>query len=233
MKRIDPQQGEDPLAILKRCDGYYDRPPGGPLVGYAGRDDQGRQYVGMVYANFAKSERHGDVLNHIANTMIESFPSIEPVGAGFCGAPEGGKALAVALATRLGKDYIFPEKQVTALKTETSREKSILVWGRHEPEPGEEWWIVEDVCNNFSTTIELIKLIESRGARVVGVLCFLNRSLTVDKEYSPEPGRVIPIKALVRKPIAEYKQDDPEVADDIKKGNVVLKPKNEWGRLPK
>jgi len=233
MTKINPQPGEDPLAILKRCDGYYERPPGGPLVGYAGRDDQGRQYVGTVYANFAKAERHGDVLDHVADALIKKFGGITLRGDGFCGAPEGGKALAVALATRLGKDYIFPEKQITELKTATSREKSTFVWSRHEPEPGESWWIVEDVCNNFSTTADLVKLIEERGAQVVGIICFLNRSLTINEEYSPEAGRALPVRALVRKVIAEYRQDDPVVAADIAAGNVVWKPKNEWARLPK
>ena len=225
--------GEDPLNILKRCNGYYERPAGGPLVGYAGRDAQGKQYVGTTYANFAKGERHGNVLNHVAAGLIKKFPDIAPSMAGFCGAPEGGKALAVTLATQLMRDYLFPEKQITALKTETSREKSILVWGRHEPEPDEEWWIVEDVCNNFSTTADLIKLIEDSGAKVIGIICFLNRSLTIGDKYACADGRVLPVKALVRKPIAEYGQDDPAVIEDIKNGNVVWKPKNEWARLPK
>ncbi len=228
MKNIIPIPGESPLDTLKRCDGYYERPPGGPLVGYAGRDKEGRQYVGMIYANFAKGERHGKVLLRVASELVGKYPDISACGDGFCGAPEGGKALAAVLAASLGKGYIFPEKQVTALKTETSREKSVLVWGRHEPEPGESWWIVEDVCNNFSTTDELIKLIKSRGAKVVGVICFLNRSLTVEEEYIVSAERGLPVRALVRKKIAEFRQDDPAVAGDITAKNVVWKPKNEW-----
>ena len=128
----------DPLELLKQCNGYYERQPGGPLVGYAGRDAQNRQYVGEVYANFAKAERYGAVLKRVAAALLEKFPEIGSSGAGFCAAPEGGKALAVTLASLTGKEYIFPEKQVTAIKTETSREKSVLAWGRHEPERGEE-----------------------------------------------------------------------------------------------
>ena len=231
MKHIIPIPGEDPLETLKSCDGYYERPPGGPLVGYAGRDKEGRQYVGMVYANFAKGERHGKVLLRVASELVGKYPNISAQGDGFCGAPEGGKALAAVLAASLGKGYIFPEKQVTVLKTDSSREKSVLVWGRHEPEPGENWWIVEDVCNNFSTTAELIKLIESRGAKVVGIICFLNRSIHVETDYPVKPGCLVPVNALVRKKIAEYRQDDPAVAGDIAAKNIVWKPKNEWSRL--
>lgn len=54
---------KNPLAVLKALDGYYECPKDtagkrlGPLVGYAGRDNLGRQYVGDIYANFAVAER--------------------------------------------------------------------------------------------------------------------------------------------------------------------------------
>ncbi|MCX6715902.1 MAG: hypothetical protein NT077_02685 [Candidatus Taylorbacteria bacterium] len=231
MNSINIIQGENPLDLLKRCSGYYERPPAGPLVGYAGRDEAGKQYVGMVYVNFAMAERHGIVLKHIALETFIKFPEIARNGDGFCAAPEGGKALAVALATHLGKDYIFPEKEIIALKTEHSREKSRLIWGRHEPKPREKWWIVEDVCNNFSTTTEMIGLTENCGATVVGIICFLNRSFSHVINYTAPNGVRLPIHALVSRTIAEYSQDDPVVATDIAAGNIVWKPKNEWARL--
>jgi len=232
MKDITPLPKEDPLDTLKRCDGYYHRPPGGPLVAYAGSDNQGRKYVGEIYINFAKAETHGNVLREFARALLEKFPQIQDSDAGFCGAPEGGKALAVSLAIQLGRRYLFPEKKVTAIETETSREKSILVWKRHQPQKGQRLWLVEDVCNNFSTTADMIKLIEETGAEVVGIICFCNRSLTVDEEYSPSEGRTLPVLALVRKPIMEYRQDDPFVAVDVKANNVVWRVKDEWHLLP-
>ena len=228
----------DPLEILRELDGYYECPKGpggerlGPLVGYAGRydgpDGQKLQFVGDVYANFAKAERRGEVLGHFAR-ILWGHPRLP--GNNFCGAPEGGKALAVALATISGGQYIFPEKKITTLVTETSREVSKLVFGRHEPAPGEKWWLVEDVCNNFSTTKALVALVESFGAEVVGVVCFLNRSLSVDDEFEIAPGRKIPVVAIVRKPIDEWRQDDSAVADDVARGNVAWKPKADWERL--
>ena len=233
---IRPLQNEDPLKLLHRCGGYYECPKDskgmrlGPLVGYAGRDGQGRQKVGEVYANFAKAERHGTVLSQVALGLKDKLPEY---GAGFCGAPEGGKALAVTLASLTFRQYIFPEKEILELKTDTSREKSRLVFARHEPFSGEKWWITEDVCNNFSTTREMVDLIESKGATVLRVVCFLNRSLTVDTTYSAREGLELPVIALVRKPIDEWEQDDPAVIQDVQEKNVVWKPKNEWDRLMK
>jgi orotate phosphoribosyltransferase len=243
METIFPVPNEDPLTQLARCGGYYDCPKDdngkrlGPLVGYAGRDEEGKQFVGYVYADFSKAERHMPVLWKYADSLRTKLVANEwdmdfsKFATGFCGAPEGGKALAATLAGLCGKQYIFPEKKVTAVETPNSREESTLVFGRHEPEPGEVWWITEDVCNNFSTTAAGVELIESRGASVGGIICLLNRSLDVDTMYSPREGHVLPVVSLVRMPIAQYRQDDPFVAEDIAKGNVVWKPKNEWHRL--
>lgn len=236
MKAINPLTNEDPLELLRRCGGYYQCPKDpsgkrlGPLVGYAGRDIQKRQYVGDVYVNFAKAERHGSVLTHVA---VELKAKLALSGTGFCGAPEGGKALANMLASLTNRQYIFPEKKVTVLGTPTAREESILVFDRHEPEAGEEWWITEDVCNNFSTTDKMAELIQTFGASVMGVVCFLNRSLEVDSEYRLKSGLVLPVISLVRKRIEQYKQDDPAVVEDIQANNVTWKPKNkdQWSKL--
>jgi orotate phosphoribosyltransferase len=233
------------LDILRLLGGYYCCPKDengkrlGPLVPYAGRDEQGRQYVGDEYANFAKAERRIPVLRSFAEPLSVQIRKVlnrvvggyEYLGGGYCGAPLGGNALAEMLADIHKRGYIFPEKKVVALPTETSREKAELVWGRHEPEEHEGWVIVEDVCNNFSTTLEMVNLIESRGAQVLAIACFLNRSTKVDTVYSPRPGLELPVIALVRRRMNEWQQDHPYVADDVKSGNVVWKPKNEWSKL--
>jgi adenine/guanine phosphoribosyltransferase-like PRPP-binding protein len=237
--RTDRIQGG--LDMLQRCGGYYSCPKDaqgkrrGPLVGYHGRDEQGRQYVGDIYANFAKAERHAPILHYMADRLFnEAYNAgLESVrgATGFCGAPEGGKALACALAQFAESQYIYPEKKITSLATDSSRELSKLVFDRHEPEAGEEWWIVEDVCNNFSTTTTLVELLESFGAKVAGVLCFLNRSLEIEDEFMVREGLILPVFSRVRQPIAQYRQDDPEVAEDVANGNVIWKPKNDWHHL--
>lgn len=252
MKTIDlmpPGQGENPLQLLQRCGGYYKCPTGsdgrprGPIVGYAGtyntKAGGEKPYVGFEYANFAMAERHGPVLKHFASKLrtklvgtTDDLMNRHEYSTGFCGAPEGGKALATVLAHLSGKQYIYPEKKVTALKTETSREKSELIFDRHVPHRGDQWWIVEDVCNNFSTTEKLIRLIESFGAEVAGILCFLNRSLTVGELFTiGGREKAFPVVAVVRQQIPEYEQEDPIVAPFVLANNVVWKPKNEWPKL--
>lgn len=236
--------GDDHLETLRLCDGYYacpKTPDGkrlGPLVGYAGKyeapDGQQLQWVGDIYANFAKAEPRTNALNHFARCLSARIFARITLSDDliFCGAPIGGYSLAGALGSWLDLDVIKAEKKVTALATSSSREKSKLVFARHSVEPGANYVIVEDVCNNFSTTEELIKLICSAGGKVLAITCFLNRSLTVDREYhSAAMPCDIQVISLVRLPIPEYKQDDPAVAEDIAKGNVVWKPKDEWHRL--
>ncbi|MFA6095394.1 MAG: hypothetical protein WC767_00950 [Candidatus Paceibacterota bacterium] len=241
-----PESGRDslmsPLDLLKKRGGFYQCPKGpdgrrlGPLVGYAGRyGKENRQYVGDIYVNFAMAERHSDLIGHFTSRLYVKLSSFRTKliadDTGFIGAPLGGLALAAILAQEGEGQYIFPEKKVTAVATPSSREESKLVFDRHQPGPGERWWIVEDVCNNFSTTAHLVSLVEKTGAEVAGVACFLNRSTKVDASFEARPGLVLPVVSLVRHPFEQYEQEDPFVADDILAGNAVLKPKNDWARL--
>jgi len=234
--------GTDPLDLMRRAGAFYECPRGadgrrrGPLVGYAGRDRDGRQFVGDVYVNFARAESRPALLQVFSRRMSEILRARGLDGAvsacaGFIGAPEGGKAFAYQLALDAGKSYIYPEKRITATASATSREVSDMVFGRHEPEPGRSWFIVEDVCNNFSTASKLMALIEDHGASVAGILCFLNRSTAVDDRYEPRPGVVLPVVAVVRKPFGQYAQDDVAVAGDVARLGVVWSPKKDWPRL--
>ena len=229
---------EDPLGIVMRCDGFYECPRNnagkrsGPLVGYAGKSKKnGRQLVGDVYVNFAKVEEHPHIVRSFSDRlrlkMGDRFDDIDV----FCGLPIGGLALGYQMALETGKGYIFPEKVVTQAKTETAREESELVFSRHAPRPKQKVVIVEDVANNFSTTEKSLLLIEEHGAIPVGMVCFLNRSPFVEDVYHRPSGGELPVIALVRKAIPEYDDDDPEVAEDIARGNIVRKPKNDWEPL--
>ncbi len=237
-----PLNFKDPLVVLTQCGGYYECPLDsdglrtGPLVGYAGKykapDGTMKQYVGDVYASFPSLEIWPHLLDHIAvclGALLNESNLLDKTNT-FCGAPLGGYSLSDALARASNRLSKKAEKKVLALSTENEREKSGLVFGRHSINPCEGVIIVEDVCNNFSTTDKLIALIESCGGKVIGIACFLNRSLTVDTHFQYGK-RKIPVISLVRKAISQYRQDDPEVADDIKKGNVVWKPKDHWGEL--
>ena len=230
---------KDLLGALRILGGYYECPKDaqgkrlGPLVGYAGRDAQGRQKVGDVYANMAMLEEWPRLIGlPIAEDgTLEDLQLHKPTVV--CAAPLGGMTIAPCLAGILGLRYIFAEKKVTSLATDHSREKSKLVFARHEPERGDRVVIVEDVCNNFSTTNELVELIQQYGAEAVKIFCLLDRSpgSLNPSFFRTNAGRIILVKAVVRKPIPEYEQDDSAVAADITAGNVVWKAKDEWPRL--
>ena len=235
-----PDTAADPLDLMREAGAFYEAPRdadgrrAGPLVGYAGKDAEGRQFVGDIYVNFARAERRPALLQVFARRLLALARARGldlDAAAGFIGAPEGGKAFAYQLGLEAGKGYIYPEKTVTAAASATAREASEMVFSRHEPEPGESWFIVEDVCNNFSTTAKLVALIEGHGATVAGILCFLNRSETVGESYAPRPGLVLPVVALVRKPFGQFAQGDATVAEDVARLNVVWSPKKDWPRL--
>jgi len=229
---------DDPLETLRLCGGYYTCPKDedgkrlGPLVGYAGKykseDGSEYQWVGDIYANFAKAEVYPHVLRDYAEKLSHACSYADV----FCGAPIGGYSFADMLGFVCDRRVVKAEKKVTALATADQREQSEVIFSRHELRSGDCVAIVEDVCNNFSTTDKLISLILQSGGSVVGIVCLLNRSLEVKDEYQSKLIAVsIPVVSLVRMPIPECRQDDLEVAGDIASGNIVWKPKDEWPRL--
>ena len=241
MELIVPRDGESNIDLVTRCGGWYECPKDGngkrlgPLVGYAARYDGDHQWVGDVYVNFAKVERHLSVLDHFAarlGLMMCTHGGLNHRATVFCGLPMGGLALAQALARVMSHEYIFLEKEVVTLKTNITREKARLIIGRHEVEAGSRIILVEDVANNWSTTADAVNCITEAGGRVVAIACFLNRSLDVEDVFQSSVGP-LPVVALVRHKIMEYKQDDPAVAQDVADGNVVWKPKSRegWARL--
>ncbi len=225
----------DPLEIMKKLHGYYERPVHqagerqGPLVGYAGTYEPGKQYVGHVYVNFAMADQWHTILETFARRLLPKMGSLAK-DCVFCGAPMGGLKFSQALGSLLGKRSIFAEKKVTKVATPDSREESTLILNRYDVCQDDSVIIVEDVCNNFSTTGKLIDIIQSAGSKVRGVACFLNRSPHVDEEFVWKES-IYPVFAVVRKPIPEYKQDNPAVASDVSRGNVIWKPKDEWDKL--
>ena len=224
---------DNPLKLLQALGGYYECPRDesgqrlGPLVGYAGKDETGKQFVGDIYANFAVMEQYPYMFQRYAFEFFhEKFGEYEIAPDVFCGAPMGGLALAEALAIASGNRYAYPEKEYLSLATENTRAKTKMVFDRHRIHPGEKVAIVEDVTNNFTTTDDLIKLIEGNGARVVAIVCMLNRSLINDSIFNG-----IPIISRIRRKIDQYSQSDPGIAEEIARVGIVPKPKDEWHRI--
>ncbi len=228
------------LLDLNKLGGYYQCPESedgkllGPLVGYAGRytDNDGtqKQYVGKVYFNFAQGEQDHSFRVNCADLLVESVQKTFYEDNIDCvvGLPMGGIMLSVELGRILCCDTIFAEKQVLSLATDTEREKSRLMIQRHNLETESRILLVEDVVNNFSTTKEIIQLLESIGCVVGGIACAINRS---PDDHVHLLNRVWPVASVVHQPTQQFRQDDPAVAEYIQAGQVVWKPKNEWARL--
>ena len=228
------------LERLKELDGYYechrdaDGMRVGRLVVYAGtyKADDGTEhsYVGDVYANFARLERKPDEFWYSAKQLAYKLPSTNSVV--MCGMPMGGLMLATALAHITGSSYMCLEKKVVELATPFRREKAKLVFGRYEALPGMSAILGEDVCNNFSTTGEAIDVFTVAGMKVLAIACLLNRS-EHHQTHFPYKGVDYPVISLVAQPFPEYRQDDPRVAEDIKRVGVCIKPKDsqEWAKL--
>jgi len=226
------------LSDLQKLGGYYECPESsegkllGPLVGYAGRyhDAEGssRQFVGKVYYNFAKGEQNAKFRQTCAyqlkQALMDHVLHLDCV----IGLPMGGIMLAVELGNQFGCDTIFAEKKVTRLADGEQREQSELVIGRHDLKPGSQVILVEDVCNNFSTTAQAIKLVQNLGSAVVAIACAINRS---PASCFGTLGNDWPVVGVVHQYTQEWKQDDPAVAEYIAAGQVVWKPKNDWPSL--
>lgn len=223
MSRSDYQY----LQLLTDCGGYYECPKDadgnrlGPLVGYAGRDNQGRQFVGDGYYNFAKIEEHPGSLKQYAYLVGNSLRMSDLLCNYVIGMPMGGLAFGLALASELRAHYVFPDFTENESQGRKSKE---FFWGRHEIKPGSEVIIAEDVCNNFSSTEQVIDLISSSGGYVLAIACEMNRS---ERKFY----QGIPVFSALHLPTIQYQQDDPKVAQDIERGNVVWKPKDQWDEL--
>lgn len=222
---------EDLISLLKKRGAYYSCPkdsdgkPLGPLVGYTAKyldatTGEELNYVGFEYWNFSKADPDPRLLSMFASVIC---PRILELNVDLVvGAPWAGIKFSQEVARLLPARHIFAEKQ-----------GSELVLGRYEGEinRGDRVLIGEELVNNASTTNQLINLIEWEGAKVVGISCAINRSSPFIDSFLKSDGTKIPIYAAVEKSTPQYKQDHPLVAEAIKAGNWVPKPKYDWPRL--
>jgi adenine/guanine phosphoribosyltransferase-like PRPP-binding protein len=220
------------LNLLEECNGYYECPKSasgkrlGPLVGYAALDQHGRQLVGDVYANFAVTEEHLEVIDNYANQFMMAYGNLINEVDTICGVPEAGRTVAQEIARRTHKRFIYLGKDVVELATSTSRKKTKTIMERFDLHIGEKIGLFDDVANNFSTTDQNIHVFHKTGALVKRLFFLYNRSPYVNTVYTSKiDGQTIPVTSLVRHMQPEYEQDDPFVAADVRAGNLVLKPK--------
>jgi orotate phosphoribosyltransferase len=222
----------DPYQILKDCDALYESPKDengkyiGPLVAYAGLDENGKNFVGFHYVNIAQAEQEYLPRTELSKMMAEKIIQVVGKPDRLIAAPMGGIVFSVSTANFLETKVSFFEKKFIRLNDpeKNIREEYELIYKRHNLNPGEKVIIFEDLCNNFSTTQKMIEMLKELGAEVVAIACIFNRS---DKEELMG----IPVISVIHIPIPEYKQDDPAIKEILESGNIVLSAKKEWSRL--
>lgn len=226
----------DVLSVLKDCGAYYCSPKDeegnitGLLVAYAGTymdNQQSKNFVGPEYYNIAQAESNPYVIAYLANIIKDEMEKSLTIPCDvLLGAPMGGIKLATILGEQLGCRSIFAEKKVVALADVSAglKEESRQVIDRHKIDNGNNVVIVEDVCNNFSTTQKLKELIEGQGGKLIAIVCAVNRSGLSEWEG-------IPVLSAAFLPTQQFKQDDDKVKDLIAAGKIVWKPKAEWEKL--
>lgn len=222
----------DPIKMLFHSDGYYESTKDdkgkyiGPLAGYAGKDAGGKNYVGFTYFNFAKAEENPLVLAAYAYLLAKKIKAEVGIPDVVLGMPMGGLLLASLVARFLGCRCAFAEKKVTKLPDpeKGTKEESELVIKRHDISSGDKVVVIEDVCNNFSTTEKADAAVRARRAKVIAIATAINRS-------EKNTWKRKPVSSVCHIPSGQYSQDDPEVARLIKEGKVVWKPKHDWDVL--
>jgi orotate phosphoribosyltransferase len=224
---------QNPINTLFHCDGYYRCPEDtdgnylGPLAAYAGKDAQRKNKVGNTYFNFAKAEENPMVCSFYGSLLADKIKSnLGSKTDVVLGAPMGGIFLAAELGKFLNCRRGFVEKKVTQLadKVNGKKEESELIMGRHTIREGDLVIIVEDVCNNFSTTEKYEKLIEAAGAKLLAIACAINRSNEVF--YNGKP-----VISVCHIPSDQFTQDDPKVKALVDAGKVIWDPKHQWQEL--
>lgn len=241
MNPIVPLPGMDLLELGKYCDAVYICPTidgvrTGPLVAYAGKDDQGRNLVGDIYFNFAKIEPYPKVVMMFAEVVCEKLRRLDLLNTfdTICGIPHGGRTFGQMLALVAGKRFVYTDKK--PIPTEAGK-KQEYSWdlSRFGFEEGERVAIAEDVFNNFQNTDTTLEEIAAAGAKVVLLVGALNRSPVYDVAYTPKKGTLagssLPVIASIRQAYPEYEQDDPAVVADILAGRLELEVKKNWSHL--
>jgi len=238
------QLSNEPLQTLINCDGYYVSPKDengnytGPVVVYAGTymDENGQEKnkVGFEYFNFARAEENPVVRDYFAKLIVEKLSQHNFQPSLVIGAPMGGLLLAADVARHLNCRSIFAEKKVTVVADPAHgvKEVSELIIKRHDVLPGDKVLIVEDVCNNFSTTDKLVKLIENYAAEPIAIACAINRSVQkIVQVNTGDSFYVLPVLSPIAIPSFQCTQENKAVAHLIADGKIVWQPKQSWAQL--
>lgn len=209
---------KDFWGLATRCGAFYDGSPNGPLVGYT----KGR--VGEEYINFAKICECPHVLQVIAwklKDKLEDYCVLSKADT-VVGIPTGGAKLAYALAHVSERRSIELTKKLT---TRSRTPKTKLVLDRHTIRRGEKVILCEDVCNTCGTIKEAIETVTKAGAKVIAIVCYLNRG-KIEKAFDN-----IPVFWVVKKEFKTYGVRTKYAKQEIERRGVIWNPKREWDLL--
>jgi adenine/guanine phosphoribosyltransferase-like PRPP-binding protein len=219
----------DLLKTLENCQGHYACPvsplcgmPIGPIVGYTAEYEPGKKWVGLEYFNFSMADQWPTVLGAFVEVVFDSLKDKGLVPDLIVGAPWAGVKFSHVASVYFGCRHIFAEKK-----------GDDLILGRYEGaiRRGDKVVIGEELVNNASTTGKLINLIEDAGGEVIAIIAAINRSYPFRDAFEIPDREPIPIISAIERSTPQYRQDDPMVTEAIAEGNVVWKPKYEWGRM--
>lgn len=243
LKTIIPREWDSLWDLSIQADALYECPKDGqgrrlgPLVPYAGKDEKGHNLVGDVYFNFAMIEPHVALVARFAELVVYQINQVSELrnATTIIGIPDGGWTLGQEIARVSGKRFVYAGKVERPKAPGAVKAEFDLVFKRISLFPGESVIVADDVHNNFNNTDEVLRSVAPTGVKVVGLCSAFNRSPKVHDLYVPQGGDYagvgLPVVSAIRRPLEEWKQDDPAVASDIAAGNLEREVKKNWARL--
>lgn len=239
---INPKDGPEEKGIVEtfdECGAFYIRKEGTnmPFVEVAKTysvDAEERHYVSNQYLNFREALKNLRVLEILAQRMVEKLAGLSTTK--FFGAPTGGCGLAKRISEiRNQQQGGGLNTSINTWKTRFNEESDGIDYQSDQINDGDKIVLVEDVCNQFSTTKEILRLFkkQEKKVKIVTVICILNRSENIENilkitDYPDD----IPVIYLERMPTVIYKQEDNCVAKAVTAGTKIIKnPKENWKEL--
>jgi len=238
---------DDLLQLIKEHGGIYTCPRDtngkmlGPLVGLQSRYDikSGSLETGRLvtadFFNFAHMEQnHTRIFRMIAGLLAqrirtqfsrqfeEDFSQVYILSV-----PAGGALLGSNIACNLNCKYASAEKRFFHAPRDGMKYEIVLQ--HHQIEPGAQVILVDDVCNNFSVIIGLLKSLIRLKLQPMAIACGVNRSTQINFQAPNFP--TVPIIPLLHFPTQQFRQDDPEVSHLIAKNEVFWNPRRDWHQL--
>lgn len=161
------------------------------------------------YVQCARLLQYPDKAEKVVAKIVEKVKNLDVDL--IVGPAMGGIVVAYELGRQLGKPSIF-----------TEREDNIMTLRRgFEVKEGQKILISEDVVTTGKSSLETLKVLESDGAKVVGLACLVDRTGNDDGYILREDGEKLPIYSAMKLHIDTYESDNCPLC---KNGSKPVKP---------